>query len=130
MLLSRLGLLARLLDDDHGHRESDLHDVVDQDLDVVDTGDGKLDAGENTDEGGGLGRVGQGEFRIALAQHLLAIGGHDPDLLGELADAGAPAVHHADLWCGDRDLRDPDDAQDAHEDEVTGGFLSDIFDQE
>ena len=53
--------------------------------------------------------------------------GPESNLLGELANAGAPAVDHTDLGRGDRDLGNPDDPEHSHQDEIAGGFGADVF---
>lgn len=97
---------------------------------MIHPGGGKLDVGEHAHQRRGLGGIGQREAGIALAQDLLAVRADEAYLLVELANTGAPAVHHANFGRGNGDLGNADHAEHSHEDQVSGGFLPDIFDEE
>jgi hypothetical protein len=117
------------LDNDHGHGITQLHDLIDEDLDVVNAGGRELEVAEHVGQHRHLGRVAELELRGILPDHRAVRGDH-ADRLRELADAGAPAVHDEQTGCGDRHLRDADHVDDPHEDQVAGDFLADVFTKE
>jgi hypothetical protein len=114
--------LGRCDKDRHGVAQ--LHDVVDKDFDVIGAGGFELDLGEDRNVGGVEGGILEHEFDFAFAQDRRLVWPNESHGLGELADAGGPAVEEVEFEGNDGKLGHADEIYDADEEEIAGDFLA------
>lgn len=125
--LRGLCLATRLLNHSDGQRETQLHDVVDQNLDMEYSGDGKLDLGEDTDVGCVLSGVAELKSDGTFPQNGCAVRMNQSSLFDELAKPGCPPIEEAELLRRDRYLRHSHQTYNAHKDEIATGLLPHVF---
>lgn len=129
VLRGRLSLRCpgRRLRDGDLQRKTQLHDIVDQNFDVIGSGRLKWNLAKNGNIRGIERGVFQRKSHFALSKDGGLVWRNQPNVLNELADSGGPAREKTKFSGGDRKLRDANEIDDADDDEIAIGFLANVF---
>ena len=109
------------------HGVPQLHHVIHQHLNIVNTGSLELNLSEYRDICRASGRFPEGELHLSLPQHSRLVRRHETSGFIKLAYAGRPLVEQAELESHDRQLRNPDHVDDAKEEEIARNLLAHLF---
>jgi hypothetical protein len=110
-----------------GYWKPEFHHIINHHFDVIRAAVSNLTCPQTVTVVAFCAGVVQGELHLVFAQHRRLVRRDHADGFRELADAGGPTVEKAQLQSGHRQLRHPDDADDADENKIAGDFLPDIL---
>src|SRR5438094_756857 len=122
----RRGVLGRMHNRD-GEGKANFHHVIHEHFDEVNSRGGELDLRENGHVGGVMRGVLQGKLHLTFAQNRGLVRRNQAHVFRELADPGRPAVEDAELEGSDRYLRNANQSDNTHEDEIAIGFGTHVF---
>ena len=74
-----------------------------------------------------MDRLLESELHLALAQNGGLVRTDEPHAFGEPTHTRGPAIENAKLHRRDGELGDPDEAEDADQDKISGDFLADFL---